>query len=279
MTDPVKTRIWAQQCLAEFDAADSGLMKAALALAVLQDSRIDLETATGQVNRLVAAASAAFVADLPATLGDAVVLLNHVMLDAQGFGGDHETPEDPSNACMGRLLRRRRGLSAGLGIVYVHTARAVGLEAAAINFPDHVFIRLSQGKESVIVDPYHGGMQHGAAGLRALLKALAGPDRELGREDYRPIDDRALLMRLQMERKYLHMKASDSAGAARAIGGLLAIDAGEAELLWEQGVLLLHSGDTAGGQDSLRRYLAREGELGNRARAAELLQSLTLQSA
>ena len=77
-------------------------------------------------------------------------------------------------------------------------------------FPGHFLIRLSDGPERLILDPFHGGQICGAAELRELLKAAAGQDSELLPEHYTPVSDRDVLLRLQNNLKARLIQAEQS---------------------------------------------------------------------
>ena len=93
-------------------------------------------------------------------------------------------------------------------------ARRAGT-ASGLAFPGHFLIRLSEGPERLILDPFHGGQVCDAAELRELLKATAGQEIELPPEHYAPVSDRDVLLRLQNNLKARLLQAA----AARTGGG------------------------------------------------------------
>ena len=123
--------------------------------------------------------------------------LNEIILLKHGYSGDELTYDDLQNANLMRVVDRRKGLPVALGILYMHAGRAQGWETVGLAFPGHFLIRLSDGPERLILDPFHGGQICGAAELRELLKATAGQDSELQPEHYTPVSDRDVLLRLQ----------------------------------------------------------------------------------
>src|SRR5438876_5211315 len=105
--------------------------------------------------------------------------LNEIILLKYGYSGDELTYDDLQNANLMRVVDRRKGLPVALGILYIHAGRAQGWDAVGLAFPGHFLIRLSDGPERLILDPFHGGQICGAAELRELLKATAGQESEL----------------------------------------------------------------------------------------------------
>ena len=58
------------------------------------------------------------------------------------------TYDDPQNADLMAVIDRRRGLPVALGILYIHAARAAGLEASGLNTPDHFLLQLVRSRAS-----------------------------------------------------------------------------------------------------------------------------------
>src|SRR5205823_4587128 len=116
--------------------------------------------------------------------------LNEIVLLKYGYSGDALTYDDLQNANLMRVVDRRKGLPVALGILYMHAGRAQGWETVGLAFPGHFLVRLSDGPERLIIDPFHGGRICAAAELRELLKATTGIDSELQSEHYTPVSDR-----------------------------------------------------------------------------------------
>jgi len=92
--------------------------------------------------------------------------LNEIILLKHGYSGDELTYDDLQNANLMRVIDRRKGLPVAFGILYLSAARAQGWDAVGLGFPGHFLIRLSQGPERIIVDPFHGGRTLDAMALR-----------------------------------------------------------------------------------------------------------------
>src|SRR5712691_2831124 len=135
--------------------------------------------------------------------------LNEIILLKYGYSGDALTYDDLQNANLIRVVDRRKGLPVALGILFIHAARAQGWDTAGLAFPGHFLVRLSDGPERVILDPFHEGQICGAAELRGLLKAATGRDSELLPEHYMAVSDRDVLLRLQNNLKARLLQAQD----------------------------------------------------------------------
>src|SRR5260370_16274650 len=123
--------------------------------------------------------------------------LNEIILLKHGYSGDELTYDDLQNANLMRVVDRRKGLPVALGILYMHAGRSQGWNTVGLAFPGHFLIRMADGPQRLILDPFHGGQVCGAAELRELLKATAGQESELLPEYYTPVPDRDVLLRLQ----------------------------------------------------------------------------------
>lgn len=200
--------------------------------------------------------------------------VNEIVLLKYGYSGDELTYDDLQNANLMRVVDRRKGLPVALGILYLHAARAQGWDAAGLGFPGHFLIRLADGAERVIVDPFHGGGICDAAQLRDLLKATAGPEVELAPEHYAPVADRDVLLRLQNNLKSRLLQAGRYEKALRAVETMLMLAPDLAELWREAGLLNARLGNMRASVSAFEEYVLRAPEGTARHQAAAMLQQL-----
>jgi regulator of sirC expression with transglutaminase-like and TPR domain len=150
-------------------------------------------------------------------------LLRGTLAIGYGYNGDDQTYDRHDNALLQRVIARRRGLPVALSVLYLHTARAWGIEAHGIDFPGHFMIRIEAGGTRAIVDPFHGGARRTARDLRRLLKRVQGRDAELLGRHTRPVSDRSILLRLQNNLRKRRLAASDGDGALRVLQSMAAL--------------------------------------------------------
>jgi regulator of sirC expression with transglutaminase-like and TPR domain len=203
--------------------------------------------------------------------------LNEIILLKNGYSGDELSYDDLQNANLMRVVDRRKGLPVALGILYIHAARAQGWDIAGLAFPGHFLVGLANGAERVIVDPFHGGQICGAAELRELLKAAAGPDSELSPEHYMTVSDRDVLLRLQNNLKARLLQAQHHERALAVIETMLMLAPDLAELWREAGMLHRHLGNMRAAGAALEQYIVRAPEGSARHQAAAILQQLRAQ--
>lgn len=200
--------------------------------------------------------------------------LNEIILLKHGYSGDELTYDDVQNANLMRVVDRRKGLPVALGILYLHAARAQGWDSVGLAFPGHFLIRLSDGPERLILDPFHGGRICDAARLRELLKAMAGQDVELSPLHYAPVSDRDVLLRLQNNIKSRLLQAGRAEQGLRVVQTMLLL-APELPGLWhEAGMLNARQGNMRAAVEALQEFIVRAPEGSARHQAAALLQQL-----
>jgi len=260
MTEPPQTSD-PETCarfLRELGASGANVLpiaEAALALASFERPRVDLARYRDHL-RLIARD----VGRHPGAAGDLAAhahALNEIILLKYRYSGDELTYDDLQNANLMRVVDRRKGLPVALGILYIHAARAQGWEMAGLAFPGHFLVRLSDGPERVIVDPFHGGQVCGAAELRELLKAATGRDSELLPEHYMAVSDRDVLLRLQNNLKARLLQAQHHERALTVIETMLMLAPDLAELWREAGMLHRQLGNMRAAGAALEQYVVR----------------------
>jgi regulator of sirC expression with transglutaminase-like and TPR domain len=267
-----------EQCsrfLRELAARDSPLLpigEAALALASFERPRVGLAR-----YRQHLAALGRDVGRHAGRLGDLAArarALNEVILLKYGYSGDELTYDDLQNANLMRVVDRRKGLPVALGILYLHAARAQGWDCVGLGFPGHFLIRLSDGPERLILDPFHAGRLCDAATLRDLLKAMAGQAVELSPEHYAPIADRDVLLRLQNNLKSRLLQAGRHERALRVVETMLLLAPDLAELWREAGLLHAQAGSLGAAVRAIEEFVRLAPEGAARHQGAVLLQQL-----
>lgn len=252
---------------APFDIAE-----AALALAALDRPRIPLdryrrhlETLGEELGRIAAGCTA---------LEDRLAALNNILVDKHGYAGDELNYDDLQNANLIRVIDRKKGLPVALGVLYMHTARTQGWSISGLAFPGHFLLRLGEGGERLVMDPFHGGAPRATHELRDLLKAMSGSDAELRPEHYADVSDREILLRLQNNIKLRLIQQNDAAGAEAVVSRMLMIAPEQTALWWETGVLNAKAGQLQAAIDAIERFIELDGRPQPRQEAALFLQKL-----
>ncbi len=141
-------------------AAPERLDLVALAIARLDDARVDDEQVLGQLDRWGAAVRAAVRAPRPSGLEALAVVLG----GENGLRGDDAEYDEPANSFLPRVLERRRGLPIALSVVYLEVARRAGIPLFGLALPGHFVVAQEADPGALVVlDPFAGGqvMSHG----------------------------------------------------------------------------------------------------------------------
>jgi regulator of sirC expression with transglutaminase-like and TPR domain len=134
------------------------------------------------------------------------------------LNGDLLTFDDPTNTDVIDVAERRRGISATLGLYYVHAARVCGLKAQGVDFPNHFLLRVETPEGPVALDPFSQGRLVLPSELtRRALRAGLTPDVADRLEILMaPVSDRQVLIRLQNMLFARALNAGDFEGAERS---------------------------------------------------------------
>src|ERR1700738_3010169 len=200
--------------------------------------------------------------------------LNEIILLKHGYSGDELTYDDLQNANLMRVVDRRKGLPVALGILYMHAGRAQGWETVGLAFPGHFLVRLSDGPERLILDPFHGGRICTAAELRKLLKATAGTGRGLQTAHYTPVSDRDVLLRLQNNLKARLLQAEQYERAVTVAETMLMLAPDLVGLWREAGLLHAQLGNMRSAAAAFEQVILRAPDSTARHQAVALLQQL-----
>ena len=200
--------------------------------------------------------------------------LNEIILLKHGYSGDELTYDDLQNANLMRVIDRRKGLPVALGILYLSAARAQGWDAVGLGFPGHFLIRLSQGPERIILDPFHGGRTLDAMALRELLEGdLPARRSSLRPTITRPFADRDVLLRLQNNLKSRLIQGQQHERALRVIETMQMLAPELPELWREAGLIQAQLGNMRASMSSLEQFVARAADGPARHEAAVCCRS------
>jgi regulator of sirC expression with transglutaminase-like and TPR domain len=258
--------------LAAEDSPVLPIGEAALALASFERPRVGLARYRQHLAAL--ARDVGRHADAGGDLAGRARALGEIILLKHGYSGDELTYDDVQNANLMRVVDRRKGLPVALGILYLHAARAQGWDSVGLAFPGHFLIRLTDGPERRILDPFHGGRVCDAAALRELLKAMAGQEVELQPEHYAPVADRDVLLRLQNNIKSRLLQAGRAEPALRIVETMLLLAPDMPGLWQEAGVLHVRLGNIRAAIEALQGFIVRAPDGSARHQAAALMQQI-----
>lgn len=241
---------------------------AALMLAALDHPTAKLEPFRAHLAELAEAARGEL--EFSRNAENAARGLGDILVGHYGYDGDHARYEDPGNADLMSVIERRRGLPVALGILYIHAARAAGLEAHGLSAPGHFLLALSVKGSEALIDPFNGG----AAVEREHLSApplLLEPSHADDPGPLSPVSDTDVLLRLQNNIKTRALQARNMNRALEVLLHMLLIAPDRSHLWLELARLQESAGALGAARMAYERGIAtgsQSGSLGNEAALA-----------
>ncbi|MDE0705930.1 MAG: transglutaminase-like domain-containing protein [Rhodospirillaceae bacterium] len=190
------------------------------------------------------------------------------------YRGDRESYDDLRNANLLAVIERRRGLPIALSVLWLHLARAMDWPAEGVNFPGHFLVRLSDGPERLMVDPFDDGRTVETGDLRALIKLVEGDDAELRPHHYAPAANRDILLRLQNNIKLRQIRAGRLDDARITVERMLLYAPDRAALWHALGVLNAETGRPKAALDALGKVAGLDDAGVWQRQVARLMQQL-----
>lgn len=229
-------------------AGEPDLFEGALLVSLLVDPAEDLDAARHSV-----AALADRVRPGPSESG--LDALRRVLFEEEGFHGDRESYDDPSNSSVARVLARRRGMPITLSIVTIEVGRLAGVPLEGIGLPGH-FVIGGAALAGRYLDPFDGGVVGEPEQLAQRLAAIFGAPVALGANALRPDPPREILARVLLNLRRSWEKRHRWEEALSSLDLADALVPADAERLRERGMLLLRCGRREEGVAALERYAA-----------------------
>jgi len=152
-----------------------------------------------------------------ASVVERVHALSRSLFEERGFRGNAEDYYDPKNSFLNEVIERRLGIPISLAVLYMEVGRRLGLAVGGLNFPGHFLVRVEDGNDFLIVDPFHGGTTVTVEELRQRLKAVLGPDAELGSEHLVAARKRDIITRMLNNLVAIYRRSNDVARAVAVL--------------------------------------------------------------
>ena len=236
-------------------SADHDLARPALIIAKLECPHLDPAPYLAQLDAMGAAARDRLMAS--GCLQDvrksetAVDVLNAYLFDEEGFTGNRERYDDPSNSFLNDVLDRRTGIPITLAVVYMEVARRAGLHVDGVNFPGHFLMRFTP----LILDPFHRGARLSENDCRRLLQRHVGEEAAWSPSLLAPATKAQMLTRMLLNLKRIYVRLHSFPQARNVTELLLAVDPPALTELRDRGLLAYHMNDFSAALRDLQQYL------------------------
>ena len=231
------------------------LASPALMIAKLEGPQLDPAPYLEQLDAMGAAARERLMAsgclqDVR-TSETAIDVLNTYLFDEQGFTGNRDRYDDPSNSFLNDVLDRRTGIPITLAVVYMEVARRAGLHVDGINFPGHFLLRFTP----LILDPFHRGARLSETDCRRLLQRHVGEEAAWSPTLLAPATKAQMLTRMLLNLKRIYVRLHSFPQARSVTELLLAVDPPALTELRDRGLLAYHMNDFSAALRDLQQYL------------------------
>ncbi len=235
-------------------ASELDLFEGALLVAELVDPGEDLEAA-----RQAVAALAARVGEKIAAGAAPHAALGQVLFEEEGFRGDDEDYDQPSNSSVGRALFRHRGLPITLSILAIEVGRLAGLRLTGVGLPGHFVVGGPDLPDGMYLDPFDGGALYEAGGLARRLATIFGQPVAVGPEILQPDPARSILARVLLNLRRSFEQRDRWEAALEVLACAEALEPDDPEIVRERGLLLVKCGRPEEALPVLEAYAAAAG--------------------
>jgi regulator of sirC expression with transglutaminase-like and TPR domain len=237
--------------------ADSGplpLLEAVLEIAAEEHEAMDVLAQVARIETIGAAAKER-VANLTNPFAR-IAALREFLFDELGFKGNSENYDDPRNSYLDDVLERKLGIPLTLSIVVIEVARRAGIQAEGVGLPGHFVVRIEESGRRLLIDPFHGGHIITIEDCKDLVVRTTGRASLFRKDSLDAATPRAMLTRLLLNLKRIHLAQGDYIRALAVVERLLVVAPGDAKEIRDRGLLLAHLGQAGAAVSDLECYLA-----------------------
>ncbi len=181
--------------------------------------------------------------------------LRAYLFEDLGYHGNTESYDDPRNSYLNEVRARRTGVPLSLAIVFVEAASKAGFESCGIALPGHFVARVGFGGRRILVDPFHGGQVITEDDCRNLVARSTGKPALFRADLLVPATSRAMLIRLLINLKRIHLNREDYTRALSAVERILLASPEDLREIRDRGFLLAHLGRPGAAVADLENYL------------------------
>ena len=195
---------------------------------------------------------------LPWNFHGALDQLNRFLFQELGFTGDRKTYDDPRNALLPVVLRRRKGLPIALAIIWIDQARRLGFDAVGVGLPGHFICGVRHDLGLLCFDPFHDGVPVGSERAAELVRRATHGRTEFRPDMLKPSSDRALLARLvrNLHTRFLQAEAWEE--ILWTSTHLILLDPSDPDPWKARAMVHLQHGDPVAAEADLKEAQARE---------------------
>lgn len=148
-----------------------------------------------------------------ATAGESQLrLINSYLFQHLGFKGNESSYYEPENSYLNKVIDRRLGIPISLCALFLGVARRLKLPVTGVGMPGHFLCRYQSPRETIFVDPFHGGKLLSTADCMKRLQKL---DVAMEETHLAPISSKKILTRMIQNVHLIHRERKERVEADR----------------------------------------------------------------
>jgi serine protease Do len=202
------------------DDSQVDLLHAALLIAKLDNDELDVPAYRAQIERM----SDELKARLAVEAGDAdkLTALDDYLFKQNGFHGSRGDYYNRRNSYINEVLDDREGIPITLSLIYMELARRLGLNVVGIGLPGHFVVAWQPAEgEKQLIDVFERGQR--LSREQAQSRVLGATGQPLDDEQLKPVDKRAILVRMLRNLQSLAGRGRDLPALLRYLDAILTI--------------------------------------------------------
>jgi regulator of sirC expression with transglutaminase-like and TPR domain len=249
------------------------LLQGAVLIAQLAYPALEHAAEARRLDQLAAPLCGRDLAYLPA-IAQARALSDHLHLGC-GFRGNTEHYHEPDNSFVNRVLQTKLGIPISLSVVYIEVARRAGIRAEGVGFPGHFLVRIDDGADVAVLDPFFGGELLDRAALKRRLHQSA-PNMRFMEEMLAPASVRQIVTRMLINLRTIYAARGDAGRLLVVLDRLVNLMPDAADEIRDRGYLCARLGAPRAAAADLRHYvdaLPNAGDVAEIRKAIERLEA------
>lgn len=231
---------------------DIPLDLAACAAAIPHSPGLDPKIVRLQLDALAEEAKRA--AENPNDPASRLEAVRRILFEVHGFAGNSEDYYHPGNSLIDQVLKTRKGIPITLSVIFMETARRVGIPLEGIGLPCHFVVGWRTEGRLRLFDPFHGGEEKTIEQCIEMVHLLSGGSVSLSRSDFAPTSPRNILLRMLMNLRGIFRNRGETKSLIAALEQLLLVGGEEASIHGELALHLAESGRLVEAHNHLESY-------------------------
>ena len=250
---------------------DINLSRAVLLMGKFEYPDLDVHAYEARLDKLAEAAERS-------APGDTALALAQYLFSTLGFQGNEGDYYDPRNSYLNEVLERRLGIPISLSVLYIEVARRLGVRAYGVGLPGHFIVRVAREhadqRETVFLDPFHGGEPLTAEDCRTRVESITNGSLPFDSAFLNPVGARYILTRMLNNLKNLYANAKDFEHARHIVERLLALNPDNLEEVRNLGLIYSALGQPRRAIELLERYLVSQPDAPDAAKVRQYVVAL-----